>query len=281
MNGLVMEGGAMRGMFTAGVIDVFLENGISFDGAIGVSAGATFGCNFKSRQNGRALRYNKKYMRDKRYCSFNSLFKTGDLFNAEFCYNTLPNELDLFDYETFKNNPMKFYVVATDCMSGEAVYQELKDCHGIEMDWMRASASMPLCSKPVEIGGKIYLDGGMADSIPLKAFEKLGYKKNVVILTQPKDYVKKPNKLLFLMNIMLSKFPGLLSAMKKRHLMYNEETKYVFEKAGRGEIVVICPKQDLGISRTEKNPDELERCYKEGRCAALEKLEEIKKYLSA
>lgn len=280
MNGLVMEGGAMRGMFTSGVIDVFLENGIEFDGAIGVSAGATFGCNLKSKQAGRALRYNKKYMGDKRYCSFSSLRKTGDLFNADFCYNKLPNELDLYDYETYAKNPMKFYVVASDCETGTSRYKELVDCRGKEMDWMRSSASMPLCSNVVEIDGMKLLDGGMTDSIPLKAFESMGYDKNVVILTQPRDYVKKPNKMFFLMKIFLRKYPALLKAMKNRHIMYNEQTKYVFEKADRGEIIVIHPKKSLGISRLEKNPSELERCYNEGRCAAQEKLAEIKAYLS-
>ncbi len=279
MKGLVMEGGAMRGMFTAGVIDVFLENGIEFDGAIGVSAGATFGCNFKSRQKGRALRYNKKYMGDKRYCSFSSLIKTGDIFNADFCYKVLPNELDLYDYEAFKNNPMKFYVVATDCISGEPVYYELKDCRGKEMDLMRASASMPLCSNVVEADGRILLDGGMADSIPLRAFEKMGYDRNVVILTQPRNYVKKPNKMFFLMKLFLRKYKGLLAAMKNRHVMYNEETKYVFDRADKGETIVLAPEKSLGIGRLEKDPDELERCYNEGRKCAEARLDEIKEFL--
>lgn len=278
--GLVMEGGAMRGMFTAGVCDVFLENGIEFDGAIGVSAGATFGCNLKSRQIGRAIRYNKRFANEWKYCSFKSLRKTGDLFGAEFCYDTLPNELDLYDYDAYEKNPMQFYVVATDCESGKPVYKELKNCRGNEMHWMRASASMPLCSKVVEVDGYKLLDGGMADSIPLKAFEEMGFDRNIVILTQPREYVKKPNKMFFLMKLFLRKFPELLKTMQNRHVMYNEETKYVFEKADRGEIIAIYPEKSLGIGRLERNPDELERCYQEGRKAALLKLNEIKNFLS-
>jgi len=278
--GLVMEGGAMRGMFTCGVIDVFMESGIEFDGAIGVSAGATFGCNIKSRQIGRPLRYNKKYMNDKRYCSMSSLLKTGNLFNAEFCYKTLPRELDPYDAKAFYENPLKFYLVATDCETGKAIVHDFADCDtDRELDWIRASASMPLCSKPVEVDGLKLLDGGMSDSIPLKAFEDLGYDRNIVILTQPREYVKKPNKMFFLMKLFLRKYPNLLKTMKNRHNMYNEETKYVFDKADKGEVLVICPEKSLGIGRLEKNPDELERCYQEGRKAALTRLDDIKNFL--
>lgn len=277
--GCVLEGGAMRGMFSSGVIDVFMENGIVFDGLIGVSAGATFGCNYKSHQIGRAVRYNKLYMKDKRYCSFGNLWRTGDLFDTKFCYDDLPNVLDKFDYETFKADPSKFYVVATDVDSGEAVAHEMSDCGEVDMKWMRASASMPLCANVVEVDGRRLLDGGMADSIPLQMFEKMGYDRNVVILTQPRDFVKKPNKLFWLMKLLLGKYKGLIKAMKNRHNMYNDETKYVFEKADRGEVMVICPEKPLGIGRLEKNPDELERCYQEGRKAAIAKLDEVKRFL--
>ena len=145
--GLVMEGGAMRGMFTAGVIDILMENNIEFDGAIGVSAGASFGCNFKSRQIGRVIRYNKRFCRDKRYCSLSSLIKTGDLYGAEFCYRTLPDELDLFDVKTYSANPMPFYVVVTECDSGRPVYRAINKGDHEDLDWMRASASMPVVSE--------------------------------------------------------------------------------------------------------------------------------------
>ena len=152
--GLVLEGGAMRGMFTAGVLDVFMENGIEFDGVIGVSAGATFGCNFISKQIGRTIRYNKKYCRDKRYCSFHSLITTGDLYGVDFCYNKLPNELDPFDNDAFRKSKIDFYIVATDIVSGEPVYKKYDVDEPDALSWMRASASMPLASGIVEIDGR-------------------------------------------------------------------------------------------------------------------------------
>ena len=277
--GLILEGGAMRGMFSSGVLDVFLENGIEFDGAIGVSAGATFGCNFKSRQIGRAIRYNKRFSHDWRYCSMRSLIFTGDLYGADFCYNKLPNELDIFDVETYRKNPMEFYCVASDCVTGEPVYKKLETCDANDLTWMRASASMPLASSVVEVDGYKLLDGGMTDSIPLKYFESQGYNRNVVILTQPREFQKKPASLMGLMRIMLRKYPKLVDAMSRRHEVYNEETDYAFAKADRGEVFVICPKESLGISRTEKDPDELQRVYDEGRRTALELLPEIKEFL--
>ena len=131
--GLILEGGAMRGLFTCGVIDVFMENGIDFDGAVGISAGAVFGCNYKSRQIGRPRRYNEKYCRDKRYCSIRSLITTGDLYGADFCYRLLPDELDPFDREAFKNDPMEFYVGATDVKTGECVFHTCSDGEDADM----------------------------------------------------------------------------------------------------------------------------------------------------
>ena len=279
--GLVLEGGAMRGMFTTGVLDVFMENGITFDGMIGVSAGATFGCNFKSKQIGRAIRYNKKYAHDRRYCSFYSLITSGDLYNAEFCYDELPNKLDPFDYDTFTKNPMEFYVVATDAEKGTPVYVKFSDCSKKEMTWMRASASMPLVSRPVGIDGGKFIDGGTTDSIPLEYFESIDYKKNVVVLTQPRDFVKQPASGLLLMKIILRKYPALINAMTIRHNVYNEQKNFVFSREKAGNALVICPEKPLGISRTEKNINELERVYQEGRAVAMKRLEEIKEFLAA
>lgn len=268
----------MRGMFTAGVCDILMENGITFDGAIGVSAGATFGCNLKSRQIGRAIRYNKKYSRNWRYCSFRSLLLTGDLYGAKFCYDTLPNSLDFFDYETYRKNPLKFYAAASDCATGKPVIKELKTCDRDDLTFMRASASMPLVSKPVKLDGLTLLDGGMTTSIPLKYFEDMGYEKNLVILTQPRDFEKKTSSALKFMKIALRKYPKLFEAMKKRHEVYNQEKNYVFEQEKNGKCLVICPEKSLGISRTEKNPDELQRIYDLGRLAAQENLSKIRSF---
>lgn len=277
--GLVLEGGAMRGMFTAGVIDVFMENGIEFDGMIGVSAGATFGCNFKSRQIGRAIRYNMQYCRDKRYCSLHSLFTTGDLYGADFCYRELPEKLDLFDNDAYINNPMEFYLVCTDIETGKAVYRKCDSFDRTNLEWIRASASMPLVSRIVEIDGYKLLDGGVADSIPLKYFESIGYDRNVVVLTQPDTYVKKKNSVLPLIKIVLRKYPKMIKALADRHLMYNDTVKYVCGKEAEGEIVVIRPDCDLPVGKIEKDPEKLKQTYEIGRRVATQKLEEIREFL--
>ncbi|MBQ8490135.1 MAG: patatin family protein [Pseudobutyrivibrio sp.] len=282
--GLVMEGGAMRGMFTCGVIDVLMENGIEFDNAVGVSAGATFGLNIKSKQIGRPLRYNKKYCNDKRYASIKSLITTGDIYNVPFCYGTLPYELDIWDVDTFYSNPMDFYCVATDIKTGQAVYHKCDNYdttpEGADISWIRASASMPVVSRPVEIDGGVYLDGGMSDSIPLKFMESQGCDKILVIETQPADYVKKPQKYMGLIKLMLSKYPKMIATMAGRHDMYNSQKSYIKSKEAAGDVFVIRPDAPLHIGATEKNPDELQRVYDKGRRIAIERLDDLKKYLA-
>lgn len=277
--GLIMEGGAMRGLFTAGVIDVLMENGIEFDGAVGVSAGAAFGCNYKSKQIGRVLRYNTTYCKDPRYCSFRSLVKTGDLFGADFCYHELPDKLDLFDYETFDNDAMEFHVVCTDVESGRPVYKKFDKSDESLLEWIRASASMPLASRIVEVDGYRLLDGGISDSIPLKYFEGLGFDRNVVILTQPQDYRKGPNKLMPVLKRALKKYPALLEVMANRHTEYNGTTEYVRSREEAGDVLVIRPEKPLEIGRIEHDPAKLKAVYQLGREAAEKKLEEVRKYL--
>lgn len=277
--GLILEGGAMRGMFTAGVLDVMMENNIGFDGAIGVSAGAAFGCNFKSKQIGRAIRYNKNFCRDKRYCSISSLIKTGDLYNAEFCYHTMPDELDLFDYDAYNNNPMEFIVTATDVTSGKAVYKSCPTADYNFLEWIRASASMPLVSKAVTIDGYSLLDGGISDSIPIKYMESAGYDRNIVILTQPDGYIKKKNSLMPFLKIALRKYPDLLNALKNRHIVYNETLEYIKKEEQQGRILVIRPDAPLNIGKTEKNPEKLQQVCDTGRAAAIKRMDEIKAFL--
>ncbi len=275
--GLVMEGGAMRGMFTCGVLDVLMENGITFDGAVGVSAGATFGLNIKSHQIGRAVRYNKKYCTDRRYHSLWSLLTTGDIYNVPFCYDELPYKLDKWDIKTFEENPMEFYCVATDIKKGVPVYYKCTDGKGKDISWIRASASMPLVSRPVAIDGGLYLDGGISDSIPLKFMQDKGYDEILVIETQPLDYVKGKQKFMPLVHMSLGKYPEMVRCMKERHIMYNEEKQYVRAQEMAGAVEVIRPKEPLNVSPVEKNPEELERVYRLGRQAGEEYLEE-KKY---
>ena len=274
--GLVLEGGAMRGLFTAGIIDVMMEHGVEPDGLIGVSAGAAFGCNYKSRQPGRTIRYNKRFARDRRYCSWQSWWKTGDLYNAEFGYHVIPTQYDLFDDKAFEENPMAFYAVCTDVETGKPVYKQLEKGGQLTYDWIRASASMPLASKVVELEGQKVLDGGVADSIPLEYFESIGYERNVVILTQPDGYVKEHNRLMPLMRVALRKYPRMIEAMDKRHLMYNRELVYVYEAETAGRALVIRPDQSLPIGHISHDPEEMQRIYDIGRQMGERRIEDIK-----
>lgn len=278
--GLILEGGAMRGLFTAGVIDVLMENDIEFDGAIGVSAGAAFGCNYKSKQIGRVIRYNKRFARDKRYCGISCLLKTGNLYSTEFCYNEVPLKHDVFDFDTFESNDIEFYVVCTDIESGEAVYHKFEGRNDHCFDWIRASASMPLVSQIVEIEGQKLLDGGVADSIPIKFFESLGFEKNLVILTQPKGYKKEKNPLLPLIKIKYRKFPNLVNAMANRHVIYNETLDYIEKRENGNDIFVLRPDKKLPVGKIEKDPEKMTEAYQMGRKAALDNLENIKNWLS-
>ena len=279
--GLILEGGAMRGMFTAGVIDVMMENGIDFDGVIGVSAGAAFGCNYKSKQIGRVIRYNMKYCNDKRYSGIGSLIKTGNIYNTDFAYGEVPLQYDVFDFETYQSNPMDFYVVCTDIETGEAVYHNYggKDDHGL--DWIRASASMPIVSQIVEIDGQKLLDGGMADSIPVKHFEELGYQKNVVVLTQPEHYQKKKNSLMPLIRLKYRKYPELVETMANRHLVYNSALAYIKEQEKQGKLFVIRPKETLQIGKVEKDPNKLKEVYDIGRETMTPQISALNEFLHA
>ncbi len=277
--GMVLEGGGMRGMYTAGILDVMLENEIEIDGIVGVSAGTVFGCNYKSKQIGRTIRYNKKYCKDSRYGSMKSFLKTGDIFDKEFCYSQLPKELDPFDCETFANNPMEFYATCTDVNTGKAVYKRCYTGDDKELEWFRASASMPLVSKIVEIDGGVYLDGGIADSIPIRWMREKGFEKNIVILTRPLGYRKGPNKLMWLMRIVLHKYPKMIQAMKNRHFNYNESLNEVYKLRDSGEVLLFCPDAGMDISRTESNPNKLEEAYRMGKKQAFARLEEIRAFI--
>lgn len=278
--GLVLEGGAMRGMFTCGVIDVMMENNIDFDGLVGVSAGAAFGCNYKSKQIGRGIRYNMQFCNDKRYCSISSLLKTGNLYNAEFCYEIVPNQYDIFDHKAFYENPMEFVTVCTDIETGKPYYKHFEKEEENMFEWFRASASLPLVSKIVEIGDKKFLDGGIVDSIPVKYFESIGFDKNVVVLTQPKDYVKKKNRAMPIMKMIYKKYPKFVDAMANRYMMYNDTLEYIRKGEESGRLFVIRPEESLKIGKTEKDPMELKRVYEIGRRTAEKQLDDMMKYLN-
>ncbi|MCR5089824.1 MAG: patatin family protein [Oscillospiraceae bacterium] len=277
--GLILEGGAMRGMFTCGVMDVFMEQGIAFDGAAGISAGAVFGCNYKSGQIGRAIRYNKAYCRNPQYCSLRSLIRTGDLFGADFCYRQLPDRLDPFDRESFRKNPMEFHIGATDIRIGETVFHRCTDGGTQDTEWMRASASMPLVSRVVKIDGRELLDGGIADPVPYAYMEELGFRHNVIVLTQPAGYRKEKSSILPVIRIGLRRYPQLVKAMETRHVLYNRQMEELDGKEKSGTAIVIRPPEALGIGRTEHNPQELERVYQIGRAEALHRLNDVMKYM--
>lgn len=277
--GLVMEGGAMRGLFTAGVLDVFMENGITFDGAVGVSAGAAFGCNLKSHQIGRTLRYNKRFCRDKRYAGLCSLLRTGDIYNAKFDYEEIPTRLDPFDTETYRNDPMEFYVVATDVDTGKAVYHRCDRGDADDLQWIRASASMPGVSNIVRREGKRLLDGELSDPLPLRFFEHIGYERNVVIATRPAGFRKKKMRSLPLLRLRLGKYPALIRTLRERHLLYNETLDYICARERQGKALVIRPPEPLNIRPVTHDPDELERVYRIGRAEGEYQLENVRNFL--
>ena len=279
--GLIMEGGAMRGMFTAGVLDVLMENGLVTDGAIGVSAGAVFGCNYKSHQIGRVIRYNTEYCNDKRYASFKNLVKTGNLYSEQFCYHEVPERLDPFDETAFAASPMDFFVVCTDVKTGEPIYHKCRTGDAEDVRWMEASASMPLAAKIVKIGHYGLLDGGVADSIPVRFFESIGYKRNLIILTQPKGYTKKKNKLLPAIRARYFRYPAFVEAVADRHERYNEITSYISMLEQAGQAYVIRPPIPLEIGAMERDPAQLRRVYETGRAVAQIQVEKIRDFLNA
>lgn len=281
MKGLVLEGGGMRGMFTNGVIDVLMENGIEFDAMIGVSAGVLFGCNYKSKQPGRALRYNLRFKDNWEYMSWRSLLKTGDFVGNDFSFRRLPYELDKFDFETYRQNPMKMYCVCTDIENACPVYKEITDCEGEGLQWLRASSSMPVFAQPVKLGGMTLLDGGITDSIPLQFMLDKGYEKNIVVLTQPVDYRKKPTKLHLLLRLLVKKYPKVAEMMKVRHQMYNSELDLIAKEQKAGRALLIYPEKALGIGRLERDEVKIKSIYEQGRKVATLMLPQIKEYFNS
>ena len=268
----------MRGLWTAGVTDVMMEHNVQPDGLIGVSAGAAFGCNYKSRQVGRAIRYNTSFAKDSRYSGWWSLVKSGDYFNAEFGYHIVPYKYDIFDTKTFEENPLEFTIVCTDVETGRAVYHLMDHVDYDELEWLRASASMPLASKVVEVDGWKLLDGGVSDSIPLEYHEQQGYDRNVVILTQPLGYQKEHNRLMPLMRLALRKYPHFLKALDERHLMYNKQLEYVAAAEKEGRCLVIRPDEKIPIGHLSHDPQQMRLVYELGRKVGEKYIEQIKTF---
>lgn len=270
----------MRCMFTSGILDVMMEHDINVDGVIGVSAGALFGCNYISKQPGRALRYNIMLKDDPRYMGLMTLLKTGSIISSEFAYHVVPFEIDKIDIDTFDSSPTEFWITCTDIINAKPVYHKMEKVTHPNLDWMRASASMPLVSVPVEIDGYTLLDGGMIDSIPLKAFQDMGYERNIVILSQPRGYRKKPTKLTPLFRMFCRKYPKVADIMARRYEMYNKQLDYILQEEQKGNTMLIFPDTKLDIGRTELNEQKLRRMHSMGINKATELLPQIVDFLS-
>ncbi len=277
--GLVLEGGGKRGIYAAGVLDVLLENNIWADGLIGTSAGAVNGCSYVSNQYERNLRYNIRFANEKRYMSIYSLITTGNVVGTDFAYNILPNKLEVFDYDAFEKSPVAYYVTCSNVETGKAEYIQCKSLRGKNMDYLRASASLPYVSQIVEIDGKKYLDGGICDSIPLKAFQDMGYEKNLVVLTRPRGYIKKPENNL-LANLYYRKYPAFVTALRNRYAVYNRTLKYIEQQENQGNILVLRPSESIRVGRMEQDPERLKQMYELGRNDAGQMLDAIASFLS-
>ena len=276
--GLVVEGGGMRGVYSSGVLDFFIEKDLFFENNYGVSAGACHLCSYLAKQYKRAFRVNVDYLNDKRYCSVHSLLKTGNLFGAEMLYDIIPNELDLFDYDTYNKNESNFYVVITDINTGKPEYVKIGDLKK-DIIYVRASSSLPLLAQNVKINDKEYLDGGISDSIPIKKSIADGNKKNVVILTRDSTYRKGKNSLMPIIKLKYKKYPNFVKSMADRYIVYNEILDFIKELEDNGDVFVIRPKKPVNIGRTEKNREKLEALYNDGYNDAKDCYEELLKYL--
>ena len=259
---LVLEGGAMRGMYTAGVLDVFMDNNIKFDAVIGVSAGALFGVNLLSGQRGRVIRYNKIFNSNKNYLGIRPLLKTGNIVSTEYAYDLVPRKLDPFDDEAFMKSGIPFYAVVTNIRTGEPEYIQIKSVFK-QMDVLRASGSMPVVSNPVRLGHGLYLDGAVTDSIPYEKMLEMGYDKVVVVLTKPADYVKKPMPG-YMTSLYKKNYPKFEEKFRNRHIMYNGQIERLKELEKEGTAYVVRPSEHIQISKIEKNPDKLESLYQLG-----------------
>lgn len=276
--GLVLEGGAMRGMYTAGVLDIFLDNDIEVDGIVGVSAGVLFGVNYVSKQRGRTIRYNKKYIKDKRYMGMRSLLKTGNIINKDFAYYELPQKLDIFDEETFEKSNIDFYATVTNVSTGKAEYIKIENIFE-QMEVLRATSAMPFVSKMVELENGKYLDGGIADSIPIDKCKELGYEKIIVILTRPIEYRKKKQNE-FMTKLKYNKYPNLVKVINNRYKNYNDSVERIIDLENKKDIFVIRPSRLVKMKRIEKDSKKLQEMYDLGIEDCKNVLKDLKDFLN-
>ena len=275
---LILEGGGMRGLYTAGVLDVLMENNIETDVACGVSAGALFGINYKSKQPGRVLRYNLKYAGNSENLGVRQLLKTGNLMSKQFYFDDLPFKLDVMDTETYRNNKTDFHAVVTNLLTGQPEYKSIYDLENEDcMEYLRASGSLPFVSKPVFVKDIPYLDGGIADSIPVKRYIEDGFDKIIVILT--KHHCIKNNNKIHGTNFFYKKYPEFANTLKNRNTDYIKQYNYVKQLENEGRIIVIQPSLHLNVKTTEKNKELIQKLYELGVNDCNKKIQDIKKYL--
>ena len=276
--GLILEGGGMRGVYTTGVLDAFLEAEIEFSSVYGVSAGSCHACSYLSKQKGRGYQVTADYINDPRYCSVRSLLKTGDMFGVDMCYSQIPDVYVPYDYDAYQEYQGRFYAVLTNLETGEAEYHRVKDM--AKQIWaVRASSSLPLLSRTIIAKGRPYLDGGIADSIPIRRSMQAGNKKNVVILTRDSSYRKEPNSILPLIRIRYGKYPKLIKLMEDRHIRYNETLDFINQEEEAGRLFVIRPQYPVEVGRLEKNVDKLKVLYDQGLEEGRAAIEAMKAYL--
>ena len=276
--GLVLEGGGMRGVYTAGVLDAFLDQDMEFSSVYGVSAGACHACSYLSKQRGRAVRVVLDYLNDPRYCSWKSYLKTGDLFGVDFAYHQIPDVLDPFDHESFDQYQGKFYAVVTNLETGKAEYKRIRDLR--KQIWIiRASASLPLISRTIAVNGKYYLDGGVTDSIPVRRSIEDGNQKNVVVLTRDLSYRKEANSAMPLMRLRYGRYKEFLDAAETRHIHYNEVLSFLEEEEKAGRVFVIRPSTEVDVGRLEKDRAKLEALYRQGYDDTMKQMDSLKSYL--
>ncbi|MCD8105053.1 MAG: patatin family protein [Lachnospiraceae bacterium] len=277
--GLVLEGGAMRGMYTAGVLDVMMHHQIRINGAIGVSAGALFGVNYLSGQDGRVIRYNKRFNHDKNYMGILPLLKEGNIISTEYAYHDVPYELDVFDDEAYRaaSESIPFYAVVTEVETGKPSYVRIRSVYK-QMDVLRASASMPFVSRPVKIGDKRFLDGGISDSIPFRWMMGNGYDRLIVVLTRDLSYHKTPMSPA-LIRTFYWKYPQLRQQLLQRHTVYNDAVDALKEYEAEGRVFVIRPSSPIEIGRIESDPAKLQEVYELGLADGESRMEALQKFI--
>ena len=266
--GLVVEGGGVRAIYAAGVLDVLHDMCLPFSGVIGVSAGAIHGISFVSGQKGRSYRIYTRFCRDPRFFSFKTWLRTGNIVDNDFCYRQIPQELEPFDQKAFEASGMEFWTVSTNLETGKPEYIRMRDCFA-EIDALIASASLPYVSKPVHYRGKLLLDGGCSDRVPLRAFQSMGFDRNVVVLTHPEDHRVKDRDAT-LVRLFYRKYPAFCRTFENSPQDYEKTQAYLKAEEQKGTVFTIRPKAPIPVSRLSHDPQAIIRAYEMGRRDARE-----------